>query len=382
MKFFILLGLVVLAQCVMVKVPLRKRESLRSCLNRLGLLGDYLKRNPYNPATKYFPTLAQTTSEPLQNYMDLEYFGTISIGTPPQSFTVIFDTGSANLWVPSVYCSSAACTNHPMFNPQQSSTFQVSNTPLSIQYGSGSMTGTVGYDTVQVGNIQITNQAFGLSLTEPGPTFYHAPFDGILGLAYPSIACALVMPVFDNMWKQGLIPQDLFSFYLSSQEESGSFVLFGGTDSSYWSGSLNWVPLTAETYWKITVDSVSVNGQVIASSFPAIVDTGTSVMIGPPNPITNIQDYIGASKDSNGDYVIDCNMSNMPTVIYTINGIQYPLTPNAYVRQTQDGCLSGFQAMTLPNISGDLWILGDIFIRQYYVVFDRANNYVGMAPLA
>ncbi|KAM8923916.1 pepsin A-like [Pelodytes ibericus] len=384
MKILLLLGLVVLSECL-VKVPLRKGESFRQRLTRLGLLGDYLKRHPYNPATKYFPELAQSSAEPLQNYMDLEYFGTISIGTPPQEFTVIFDTGSANLWVPSVYCSSPACTNHHMFNPQKSSTFQSTNTPLSIQYGTGSMTGFLGYDTVQVGNIAITNQIFGLSQSEPGSFLYYSPFDGILGLAFPGLASSQATPVFDNMWSQGLIPQDLFSVYLSSNGQSGSFVLFGGVDTSYYSGSLNWVPLTAESYWQITVDSITVNGQAVAcsGSCQAIVDTGTSLIAGPSTPISNIQYSIGASQDSNGQYVINCNsISSMPTIVFTINGVQFPLPASAYVRQNQQGCSSGFQAMNLPTSSGDLWILGDVFIREYYVVFDRANNYVAMAPIA
>ncbi|XP_075436760.1 pepsin A-like [Ascaphus truei] len=384
MKILLLLGLVVLSECL-VKVPLRKGESLRSRLRRQGLLGDYLNKHPYNPASKYFPTLAQASGEPLQNYMDIEYFGTISIGSPPQEFTVIFDTGSANLWVPSVYCSSPACNNHHKFNPQQSSTFQATNTPVSIQYGTGSMTGVLGYDTVQVGNIAVSSQIFGLSQSEPGSFLYYSPFDGILGLAFPGLASSGATPVFDNMWSQSLIPQDLFSVYLSSDGQSGSFVLFGGTDTSYYSGNLNWIPLTAESYWQITVDSVSINGQVIAcsGSCQAIVDTGTSLIAGPPTPIANIQYYIGASQNSNGQYVINCNsISNMPTIVFTINGVQFPLPASAYVRQNQQGCTSGFQSMSLPTSSGDLWILGDVFIREYFVVFDRANNYVGMAPIA
>lgn len=67
----------------------------------------------------------------------------------------------------------------------------------------------------QVSNIQVTNQIFGLAETEPGITFYYSPFDGILGLAFPSIASSGATPVFDNMMNQDLVARDLFSVYLS-----------------------------------------------------------------------------------------------------------------------------------------------------------------------
>ncbi|XP_076971108.1 pepsin A-like [Tamandua tetradactyla] len=386
MKWLLLLSLVALTECI-YKVPLVKKKSLRQTLIENGKLDDFLKKSNFNPAMKYLPkeVAAVLSTQALENYMDMEYFGTIGIGTPPQEFTVIFDTGSANLWVPSVYCSSPACSNHNLFNPQQSSTFQATSQSVSIAYGTGSMTGILGYDTVQVGGISDTNQIFGLSETEPGSFLYESPFDGILGLAYPSIAASGATPVFDNIWNQGLISQDLFSVYLSSDDQSGSVVMFGGIDSSYYTGELYWVPLSAEGYWQITVDSITMNGEAIACSqgCQAIVDTGTSMLAGPVNAIAYIQSYIGASQNSYNQMAISCSaINNLPDIVFTINGVEYPLPASAYILQNQQGCTSGFQGMDLPSASGDLWILGDVFIRQYFVVFDRANNQVGLAALA
>lgn len=46
----------------------------------------------------------------------------------------------------------------------------------------------------------------------------------------------------------------------------------------------------------------------------------------------------------------------------------------AQMQNDQGPCISSFQ-----NTSGDLWILGDVFIRVYYSIFDRANNRIGLA---
>ncbi|MBN3303097.1 PEPA protein, partial [Amia calva] len=311
-------------------------------------------------------------------FLQIEYVAVISIGTPPQSFKVLPDTGSANLWVPSIYCNSYACSNHQKFNPGQSSTFRSLNTPVSIAYGTGSMTGFLGYDTVNIGSIIDTNQMFGLSETEPGSFLYYSPFDGIMGLAYPSISASQSTPVFDNMMNEGLVPQDLFSIYLTRGGAQGSVVTFGGFDSAYYTGQINWIPVTRQGYWQISIQNVMVNGQVVACAqgCQGIVDSGTSLIAGPQSDITIIQQQIGATMTSNSQYSINCqNMGNMPEVVFTINGIQYTLPPSAYVRQLNGACSSGFQSMNL----GGLWILGDVFIREYFAIFDRGNNMVGLA---
>ncbi|XP_067863684.1 pepsin A-like isoform X1 [Heptranchias perlo] len=389
MKWLLIaLACIQLSECL-VRVKLFKGKSVRDELEERGLLEDFLKKHPYNPYSKYLgPSHMESldASEPLINYLDLMYYGTISIGTPPQSFTVVFDTGSSNLWVPSDYCSSSACNDHRKFDPTASSTFQMSKKYLSIQYGTGSMTGLLGYDTVRVSSIDITHQEFGLSISEPGSFLYYAKFDGILGLAFQDIAVSGATTVFHNMMSERLVEEPIFAFYLTRQNgESGSEVVFGGVDPNHYTGQINWVPVTEQGYWQILLDSVKINGQVVScqDGCQAIVDTGTSLIVGPTSPINRIQRYIGARPGSYSMDVVDCNdLSSMPEVTFTINGVDYPLPPSAYVLQSnyngQHMCKSGFISMALPT-SEQLWILGDVFIGEYYSIFDRGNNRVGLA---
>ncbi|PWA14721.1 hypothetical protein CCH79_00019608, partial [Gambusia affinis] len=153
------------------------------------------------------------SSEKIYNFMDAQYYGEISVGTPPQNFSVIFDTGSADLWVPSSYCVSQACASclfaalHRRFKAFESKTFHHDGRIFGIHYGSGHLLGVMGRDTVKIGEMTILNQQFGESVYEPDSAFVSAKFDGVLGLAYQSLAEIQGNPVFDNMLAQNIVDQ-------------------------------------------------------------------------------------------------------------------------------------------------------------------------------
>jgi len=152
-----------------------------------------------------------STTIPISDFANAQYYGPLSIGTPAQDFVILFDTGSSNLWVPSSKCSGCV---HKKYQSSQSSSYVANGTAFAIQYGSGSLSGFLSQDTVQIGDLTIKSQVFAEATQEPGLSFAVAKFDGLCGLAWPRISVDGVVPPFQNAIAQGLVDNPVFAFSL------------------------------------------------------------------------------------------------------------------------------------------------------------------------
>ncbi|XP_053708207.1 napsin-A [Synchiropus splendidus] len=383
-------ALLVAQSFAIIRIPLYKTRRVRRMLADNGLSVEQLRDLARASGDLKSGVTPNLPVETLTNFMDAQYYGTIGIGTPAQDFTVLFDTGSSNLWVPSIHCSflDIACWLHRRYNSNKSSTYVQNGTKFAIQYGRGSLEGFISGDTVTVAGLSVAGQQFGEAVKQPGITFAVARFDGVLGMGYPSIAVDNVTPVFDSAMAAKLLPQNVFSFYISRDPAAavGGELTLGGTDPQYYTGALHYVNVTRKAYWQVQMDSMQVGSQLslCKAGCQAIVDTGTSLIVGPSEEVRALQKAVGALPLVMGEYMIDCKkIPTLPVVSFNIGGKIFNLTGEDYVmKESQMGvsiCLSGFMAMDIPPPAGPLWILGDVFIGRYYTVFDRDADRVGFA---
>ncbi|KAL2800904.1 aspartic peptidase domain-containing protein [Aspergillus keveii] len=319
----------------------------------------------------------------VDNFMNAQYFSEIELGTPPQSFKVVLDTGSSNLWVPSSECGSIACYLHQKFDSSASSTYKKNGSDFAIQYGSGSLSGFVSQDTLKIGDLKIEGQDFAEATSEPGLAFAFGRFDGILGLGFDAISVNKIVPPFYKMIEQGLLDDPVFAFYLGDANKEGdsSEATFGGIDKDHYTGELINIPLRRKAYWEVDLDAIALGDDVAElDNTGVILDTGTSLIALPSNLAEMINTEIGAKKGFTGQYSVDCaTRDSLPDITFTLTGHNFTIGPYDYTLEVQGSCISAFMGMDFPEPVGPLAILGDAFLRKWYSVYDLGNGAVGLA---
>ena len=303
----------------------------------------------------------------VKDYMNAQYFITASVGTPPQDFTVVPDTGSSNLWLYSQHCWSLPCWYHPKYDSSKSSTYTKDGQDFEITYGSGSVGGTVSKDVARIGDIE-SQMSFGEITKVKGMSFYVSQMSGILGLAYNTISVDKL-----PTWLDGAATKDKsFSFYLHSNPDK-SYMVIPGMDSENWA-TIDTHKVVEEKYWALQLDSLQqgTGAKIDASKYKAVIDSGTSLLVGPKDLVDPLIKGISVKADCS-------NLDTLPELSITIDSTVYTLAGSDYaLKITQAGqteCLLGIQSMAFPA-GFDYFIFGDVFMRKYPSYFNLGDNTV------
>ncbi|NWV49141.1 RENI protein, partial [Daphoenositta chrysoptera] len=312
-----------------------------------------------------------------------QYFGEISIGTPAQTFKVVFDTGSANLWVPSYKCSPlySACVSHSRYDSSKSRTYIANGTGFAIRYGTGSVKGVLSQDIVMVSPetpkpTQSPKPTHPERLAQPGDV---RP-QGQQSLAAAAAPCRAGI-----FGEKGNQPRCV-GHARNAPLKAGGEIILGGSDPAHYTGDFHYLNVSRSGFWQISMKGVSVGAEVLfcREGCSVAVDTGASYISGPAGPVSVLMRAIGAAEVAEGEYVVDCEqVPQLPNISFHLGGRIYGLSGPAYVlRQSQYGedvCVVAFSGLDIPPPAGPLWILGATFIGHYYTKFDRRHNRIGFA---
>ncbi|KAH9074853.1 aspartic peptidase A1 [Lactarius deliciosus] len=318
---------------------------------------------------------------------DSSYYGSIAIGTPPVAYNVILDTGSADLWVADSSCSTN-CQGIQTFDASTSSSYTNLTQPFSIQYGSGSASGTLATDVVQMAGFQVSKQVFATC-----DDFSNGLLDS------PSLSSSGSVPFWQSLFEGNALDEPLMAFYLTrfvnqtnvaDQEPGGVFTL-GATNTSLYTGQIDYQTVDTTAYWTLSLTNLTVNSNSVtipSSSSLAAIDTGTTLVGGPAAQISELYAQIPGSAPGTGNYegyyTYPC--STTVNVALSFGGQSWSISPSDFkLTQLSDSlCLGGFFELSSSQSSSSQvgWIVGDTFLKNVYSVFRANPASVGFATLA
>jgi len=331
----------------------------------------------------------------INDYQDAQYYGTVSVGSPPQEVRVVYDTGSSNLWVNNIpipwWRKIISWGAHQMYDHSKSSSYVANGTKFNIAYGSGPVAGFYSKDTVTIGDIPVKGYTFAEvnDVKGLGMMWVMGKLDGILGLGWDDISVDHVETPLRALVNSGGLEEPVFAFYLGSGGAAGELVL-GGVNPDHYTGDFAYTPVIdmvpgKKGYWTFTTDDMKMNGASVTSCRKAIVDSGTSLIAVPTADIAKIIKLVGAKPlgpiaPLNREFTFNCS-APAPDFDIVIAGKTYTLTKDDYALKSGGQCVLGMMGMDVPAPAGPLYILGDVFMRKFYVKFDEGNKRIGFATL-
>jgi len=397
-------------QLLPLHFPIHRRVEKRSLLDygdiANGIRGKY-GRLPQGGSTR---KRQSTANIPTTNQgSDSTYFAPISVGTPSQTFNVILDTGSSDLWVATNQCTSCP-PGISTFNPSSSSSVTVSAQSIQINYGSGSVAGTLAQDSVNMGGFVVQNQVLTL-VTDTSANFLQAPISGLMGLAFSTIAQSKATPFWQALANGNSFSTPEMSFFLTrfngdanaqTLEPGGAFTL-GGTNSSLFTGDIDFVNIPSgvtPSFWLLPLQTVQVNGKSATiptgNSALAAIDTGTTLVAGPTAAVQSIFAQIPNSQpltgQMNGFFAYPC--STQVTVELNFGSKSWPISNADFnlgaIDNTGQMCVGGVFDLDAgtngaagdPSSGSPAWVIGDTFLKNVYSVFRSSPASVGFAQLS
>jgi hypothetical protein len=314
------------------------------------------------------------------------YFGRLDIGSPAQSFAVVFDTGSGNLLVPADDCKSEACEVHQRFlqsNSPSAREVSCDGTPpvegqepphdeVTITFGTGEIWGRCLQDQVCIGNV-CDRGSFIAATYESRNPFKSFSFDGVLGLALLSMSQGPDFNLMKRLGHANSLKQSLFSVFLSDLDSERSEITFGEVKHDHLASNLFWVGVARDSgYWEVQIEDITIDDkpQDLCPNCYVAVDTGTSELAGPSDVVDKLAQLLSV--------LVDCsNYDSLPKLGFIIGGHILNLEPNDYVDKDGERCDVSLMPLDVPPPKGPLFVFGIPFLQKFYTVYDEVNRQIG-----
>uniref|UniRef100_A0AC35TPR7 Peptidase A1 domain-containing protein n=1 Tax=Rhabditophanes sp. KR3021 TaxID=114890 RepID=A0AC35TPR7_9BILA len=383
MKLIIFLACILLISADVFQHKLNFIESKRKRLVHTGQWAEYTKIQHLLRTAEIKHNVLGSISQPT-SFDDFEYVANITVGTPPQTFQVIIDTGSSNFWVLDKSCQT--CANKNVFDSTKSSSYVSNGQIFSVQFSSRSVTGFVGVDTFgfsasQNKQLLVQSMHFG-QVQQITDDFNVDPAEGMLGLAFPSLSVDGMQSPLGEAIKAGLFDAPLFTVYLQPVDLGQSGVItYGGIDTDNCGKVIAYKKLSSSLYWQFQVDSVTTSkGQGTNVPADAISDTMTSLIGGPTAIIDLIATSLGGAYDERHRiFQISCTLLPIPDTVFVIGGNKFTVKSNTMV----DNYDNSFCTLNLFRFdyggTGPSWYLGTPFIKAYCHIYNFKTKSIGFA---